>query len=97
VLRSWVKPPSGYGDFVANFLLYVPLGFFGALALRGGRATRLCVMTMAGFVLSTGIELVQFYDAGRGRNNRCGDGPPDRFDHGAAAAPIELSSAARPR
>jgi VanZ family protein len=65
LLRSWTNPPSGYGDLVANFLLYIPLGFFGALALRGGRAVRLCVMALAGLVLSTGIELVQFYDAGR--------------------------------
>src|SRR5258708_28865735 len=65
LLDSWATPPSSYGDLVANLLLYVPLGFVGALAMRGGRASRLCVMTLAGLVLCTGIELAQFYDIGR--------------------------------
>jgi len=68
LLDSWATPPSSYGDLVANLLLYVPLGFFGALAMRGGRALRLCVMMLAGFVLCTGIELAQFYDVGRVTN-----------------------------
>jgi VanZ family protein len=68
LLDSWAAPPSSYGDLVANLLLYVPLGFFGALAIRGGRALRLCIMTLAGLVLCTGIELAQFYDIGRVTN-----------------------------
>ena len=68
LLDSWATPPSSYGDLVANLLLYVPLGFVGALAMRGGRALRLCVMTLAGLVLCTGIELAQFYDIGRVTN-----------------------------
>ena len=68
LLNSWASPPSSYGDLVANLLLYVPLGFFGALAMEGGRALRLGIMILAGLVLCTGIELAQFYDAGRVTN-----------------------------
>ncbi|MBV9153781.1 MAG: hypothetical protein JO204_18600, partial [Alphaproteobacteria bacterium] len=31
LLKSWEDTP-GRGDFLANLLLYMPLGFFGALA-----------------------------------------------------------------
>src|SRR6266568_6047494 len=68
LLDSWAIPPSSYADLVANLLLYVPLGFCGALAIQGGRARRLCIMTLAGLVLSTGIELGQFYDVARVTN-----------------------------
>jgi hypothetical protein len=34
LLHSWATPPSSYGDLVANLLLYVPYGFFGAMAIR---------------------------------------------------------------
>jgi len=68
LLDSWAIPPSSYADLVANLLLYVPLGFCGALAIQGGRARRLCIMTLAGLVLSTGVELAQFYDGARVTN-----------------------------
>jgi VanZ family protein len=68
LLHSWATPPSSYGDLVANLLLYVPFGFFGALVIRAKRGTRLFVMIMAGLLLSVGIELAQFYDAGRVTN-----------------------------
>ena len=67
LLRSWAIPPSSYGDLVANLLLYVPFGFFGALTLRG-KWVRLFIMILAGLLLSVGIELTQFYDAGRVTN-----------------------------
>lgn len=67
LLHSWATPPSSYGDLVANLLLYVPFGFFGAMAIRA-RGTRVFIMIMAGLLLSVGIELAQFYDAGRVTN-----------------------------
>jgi VanZ family protein len=68
LLDSWATPPSSFGTLVANTLLYVPLGFFGALSMRGGRSLRLGVMILAGLVLSAGIEIAQFYDVGRVTN-----------------------------
>src|SRR4051794_26430228 len=65
LLRSWKTPPSSYGDLIANLLLYVPLGFFGALAVRVQPAIRLHIVTAMGLLLSIGVELTQFYDMGR--------------------------------
>ncbi|MGH6878992.1 MAG: VanZ family protein [Rhizomicrobium sp.] len=76
LIGSWARPPTSFGDFVANVLLYMPLGFFGVLALRSSR--RLLFVSLFGLVLCTGIELAQFYDAGRVTNmsdvylNTCG-------------------------
>lgn len=66
LLDSWNTPPSGFADLVANLLLYVPLGFFGVLALPPRIA--LPVMTAIGFSLCTSVELAQFFDAGRVTN-----------------------------
>jgi VanZ family protein len=66
LLASWSKPPTSFGDLVANILLYLPLGFFGVQALRAPR--RLLAVTLFGLLLCTGIELAQFYDAGRVTN-----------------------------
>jgi VanZ family protein len=66
LLESWNRPPSGFPDFVANFLLYVPLGLFGTLAIRARFA--LPVVVLIGLALSTAIELAQFFDAGRVTN-----------------------------
>jgi VanZ family protein len=68
LLDSWADPPSSFGDLGANILLYVPLGFLGALTMRGGWRRRLCVMSLAGLLLSVGVELAQFYDPGRVTN-----------------------------
>ena len=65
LLGSWKQPASSYGDIVANFLLYVPFGFFAALTIGGRPIGRTVVVTLAGLVLCTGIELAQYYDAGR--------------------------------
>ncbi len=63
LLRSWAKPPGSLGEMIANILLYIPFGFFAALALR--TRWRLIITTLLGLVLCTGIELTQFYDGGR--------------------------------
>jgi VanZ family protein len=65
LLHTWNSMP-GRGDFLANVLLYIPLGFFGALAL--GRSTwwaRAAVVTLFGLTLSAGVELTQYFDPGR--------------------------------
>jgi VanZ family protein len=66
LLRSWAEPP-GRGDFIANIFLYLPLGFFGSLTLAGGRRVlpRILLVILAGSFLSTGMELSQYYIAGR--------------------------------
>lgn len=66
LVQSWAETP-GRGDFVANIFLYLPLGFFGSLAVAGGgRALpRILLVMLAGGFLSTGMELAQYYIAGR--------------------------------
>jgi VanZ family protein len=65
-LATWNERP-GRGDFLANILLYLPLGFFFILGLeRGSRfAGKLTTVALAGAMLSLSIELTQYYDAGR--------------------------------
>ncbi len=67
LLRSWKMPPSGRGDFVANVLLYTPLGWFGVLSLprRISVAVRFLLIVIGGTALSLSIELAQYYDFGR--------------------------------
>ena len=69
LLDSWANRPSR-GDFLANILLYMPLGFFGMLSLsrRGGFWLRLLLVVAGGAALSVTMELIQFYDAGRVTN-----------------------------
>ncbi|GAC1339704.1 MAG: hypothetical protein NVSMB18_08440 [Acetobacteraceae bacterium] len=67
LLGSWADPPSGLGDLVANILLYVPFGFFAALALGRGMG-RLLLVALAGLLLCTTMEVLQFYDEGRVTN-----------------------------
>src|SRR5579862_2423078 len=66
LLSTWGEKP-GRGDFVANILLYMPLGFFGVLALnaRLGFSPRVLLLALVGFLLSLSVELTQYYDAGR--------------------------------
>jgi glycopeptide antibiotics resistance protein len=68
LLQSWAKPPSSYGDLLANVLLYVPFGFFGALSIRIGLVSQLFLIILVGFLISFGVELVQYYDVGRVTN-----------------------------
>ena len=65
LLRTWNNVP-GRGDFLANILLYVPLGFFGALALSiPNRWLRFALVALFGMALSTCVEIAQYYDPGR--------------------------------
>ena len=63
---SWAEAPSR-GDFIANVALYMPLGFFAILAIGKGVGTpkRITLAVLTGAVLSTCMELAQFYDDGR--------------------------------
>lgn len=63
LLQSWGTRPDSLGEMLANLLLYMPFGFFAALAMRS--RSRLLVVTALGLGLSTAIELTQFYDANR--------------------------------
>jgi VanZ family protein len=66
LIESWNETPSR-GDFIANVALYLPLGFFAILAIgRGvGTAKRIALAVLTGALLSTCMELTQFYDDGR--------------------------------
>jgi len=66
LLNSWADAP-GRGDFIANMALYTPFGFFAVLAIGGaGIAAKRVLMTVAaGAILSTCMELAQYYDASR--------------------------------
>lgn len=69
LVRTWSLPPSSLGDLLSNLLLYIPFGFFEALALaRWGTTKRLAITICSGFVLCSIIELAQYYDAGRVTN-----------------------------
>jgi VanZ family protein len=66
LVRSWAETP-GRGDFVANIFFYLPLGVFGSLAFAGSGRTfrRILLVAFAGGLLSTTMELAQYYIAGR--------------------------------
>jgi VanZ family protein len=66
LLQSWAETP-GRGDFVANIFLYLPLGFFLSLAVAGSGRTlpRILLVTLVGGLLSTTMELAQYYIAER--------------------------------
>jgi VanZ family protein len=66
LVRSWAETP-GRGDFAANIFFYLPLGFFGSLAVAGSGRTlpRVVLVTLVGGFLSTTMELTQYYIAGR--------------------------------
>ncbi len=60
LLATW-RTPAGWADRVANVLFYLPFGFFAARCLRLASVTRVLVVLAAGIVLSTSMELSQFY------------------------------------
>jgi VanZ family protein len=66
LVQSWAETP-GRSDFVANIFFYLPLGFFGSLAVAGSGRTlrRILLVTLADGILSTTMELAQYYIAGR--------------------------------
>jgi VanZ family protein len=69
LLSGWANRPSR-GDFLANILLYMPLGFFGMLSFSRhvGFWPRLFLVVAGGAALSVTMELIQYYDAGRVTN-----------------------------
>ena len=67
LLKTWRNKP-GRGDFLANILLYTPLGFFGFYALKKEGLpliNRYAISIGMGVALSTFVELTQYYDTGR--------------------------------
>jgi VanZ family protein len=66
LIRTWSRPPSSFGDLVANLLLYAPLGFFAVLAIPAATArARFSAAVVTGLSACVVIELTQFYDEGR--------------------------------
>jgi glycopeptide antibiotics resistance protein len=66
LFETWGETPSR-GDFIANVLFYIPLGFFAILAIGdgiGGRL-RITLVVVTGAVLSTWMELAQYFDEDR--------------------------------
>jgi VanZ family protein len=61
------QPTQSRGDFLANLLLYIPLGLVATLAFAQGlsRAVAAILAVFCGASLSLFIELAQFFDAGR--------------------------------
>jgi VanZ family protein len=55
------------GDLLSNILLYMPLGFFACLGFGRHRPARLRIggTLPLGILLSSGMELAQYHDAGR--------------------------------
>jgi len=64
-LTATFGQPDGRGDILANILFYFPLGFFAIQMLRRRAAGAVAVVTLAGMVLSTCMEVLQFYVPGR--------------------------------
>jgi VanZ family protein len=66
LLQSWAATP-GRGDFIANLLFYIPFGWLTLRMLpdRMNLALRLVIVTVSGAVLSTIMELAQYFDADR--------------------------------
>lgn len=66
-LGTWRQPPQSPGDFLANLLLYMPLGLALTLAFVQGMPRYLAAIlaVICGAALSVFIELTQFFDVGR--------------------------------
>ena len=66
LLESWAERPSR-GDFLANILAYIPLGFCATRSLGFPRNLlgRVPLVILAGSALSVGFELSQYFIEGR--------------------------------
>jgi len=64
---TWRQLPQSRGDLLANLLFYVPLGLTLGLWLRPRVSTLVLIGISAavGGLLSTAMEIAQFFDAGR--------------------------------
>src|ERR1043166_4285366 len=63
LLSTW-NEPGGRIDIIENVLIYIPVGFFVALALAE-RRHRIWLATTIGVAMSICVELLQFYDRTR--------------------------------
>src|SRR3984893_13381447 len=66
LFNSWAEAP-GRGDFIDNIALYTPFFFCAVLAISGmgSAAKRMLIAVAAGAILSTCMELAQYYDDSR--------------------------------
>ncbi|GIK99978.1 MAG: hypothetical protein BroJett029_41870 [Alphaproteobacteria bacterium] len=66
-LLGTLTDPIGRGNFLANIILYLPLGFFLVQAGRPetGSAAGVSLAIVTGTLLSVSLELMQYYVAGR--------------------------------
>ena len=66
LVGSWARLPFAI-DFLLNIALYLPLGALGALSSQRSRRPwkRVGVVTIGGALLSTAIELAQYFDVAR--------------------------------
>ena len=65
LIHTW-HGPFGRGDFLANVLLYLPLGLFSIQSLRRlPLVARVTTAMLFGVALSVCMELLQFYDESR--------------------------------
>jgi VanZ family protein len=66
LLSTW-RVWDGRGDLLANILLYMPFGFFAVNAIRprSHAVSRFFLALIGGVLLSGGVEMAQFNDAGR--------------------------------
>src|SRR5262249_15475082 len=64
LLADW-NVLSGRGDLLVNVVLYLPLGFFWVRSSKSPFRYSFLWAVVAGMSLSTAMELLQFYDAGR--------------------------------
>lgn len=64
---TWNQPPQSRGDLLANVLLFIPMGLTLAIGLswRSSSPALVLFCTLCGGLLSFGIEISQYFDAGR--------------------------------
>ena len=61
LLESWAARPSR-GDFLANVLAYIPLGFcVTSIAIPQNRVGRIVLTALIGLALSVSFELTQYF------------------------------------
>lgn len=67
LLEALLRPPGGRGDILANLVLYAPLGLLAGLILpvRWPGIARVLLPTLAGALLSAGVEGLQLFLGGR--------------------------------
>jgi VanZ family protein len=66
LLSTWAVAP-GRGDLLMNIAIYIPFGYFCVRVTHSGMhaSWRFGITVLAGAMLSSGVELLQYYDPGR--------------------------------